>query len=256
MGPYGEGATAVTAKLRLRAEDHLAVGATMCWLLIGILGLIGRHAAHRGWGITILCLITALQIWHCRRSHDRRRMRFWTVTVLLQAGLTYAPVFFLSADSVGGAGLLAASLLLFLAPPWRWAGWAAVIASPLLIVAIGREPLSLGVYFLLGSVLSSLGIFGLTRLTDLAGRLRAARTDLVGLAVARERERVTGDLHHLLGYRLTAIVSQGERARVAAAGGDARQVRAELAPLLVSSRQALDDVRATAQRYRVRPGPR
>jgi two-component system sensor histidine kinase DesK len=233
----------------------LAVVVSLVYCAAAALGLTSRQIPHLAWGISLLGAIAVLQVMHCRQSHGGRRPRSWPATVALQALLTFVPVFFLGPYWVGSPGLLAASVLLFLRPRWRWPGWATVIAGQFIIMWPLYDMPEVVIYFSVGAVVPSLGVFSLTRLTDLLGQLRAARSDLARLAVAYERERVAADLHDVLGYSLMAIASKGERSHALTAGDDPGRAREEIATLLDLSRQALDDVRVIAQRYRVRSDP-
>jgi two-component system sensor histidine kinase DesK len=237
-----------------RRSVDLAVVVSVGWCVAGAFGLVVRDSPHRGWGIAMLGAIAVLQAVHCRQSHRGRRPRSWPATVAVQALLTFVPVYFLGVAWVGAPGLLAASLLLFLRPPWGWLGWALVIAGVLVVMWPLVDAPQVAFYFAIGAVMASLGVFGMTRLTDLVGQLRAARTELVRLAVADERERVAADLHDVLGYGLMAIASKGERSYALAGGDDPQRAAEEMATMMELSRQALDDVRAIAWQYRVRPG--
>ena len=53
-------------------------------------------------------------------------------------------------------------------------------------------------------------VYSLGRLTELATALDRARYELAEAAVRRERTRVAGDLHDVLGHSLTAVALQGE----------------------------------------------
>jgi two-component system, NarL family, sensor histidine kinase DesK len=237
-----------------RPRGDLAILMTVCWCGFSAFGLVARHAAHLGWGIALLGAIAVLQSVHCRQSYSGRRPKSWPATVALQALFTFVPVMFLGAAWVGAPGLLAATLLFFLRPLWGWLGCAFVITSLFTITWLLVDGPQAAIYLTLGAIVSCLGLFGLTRLTGLVGQLRAARTDIVRLAVAEERERVAADLSDVLGYSLTAIASKGERTFALMAGDDPHQAREELATMLELSRQALDDVRAIAQRYQGQPG--
>lgn len=80
-------------------------------------------------------------------------------------------------------------------------------------------------------------------------QLRAARAELAGLAVSRERERFARDLHDLLGHSLSLIALKSELAgRLLALGtGDAAREVAEIEQI---ARRALGEVREAVGDYR------
>ena len=86
-----------------------------------------------------IALVTALQLYHSGAARKGRRPPAWPVTLGLQAVLVYAFVFPFAHVSVGTlAPFLAGSVLLLVPGWWRWAGYAAVVASwPALYSALG-----------------------------------------------------------------------------------------------------------------------
>ena len=80
-------------------------------------------------------------------------------------------------------------------------------------------------------------------------KLMAAEQDLSELAVEEERARIARDLHDILGHSLTVISVKAELAE-RLFDDDPERARAELADLQRLSRDALADVRSTAQGIR------
>jgi two-component system sensor histidine kinase DesK len=80
-------------------------------------------------------------------------------------------------------------------------------------------------------------------------RLTAAERDLSELAVEEERARIARDLHDILGHSLTVISVKAELAE-RLFDSDPDRARAELQDLQRLSRDALADVRSTAQGIR------
>lgn len=102
---------------------------------------------------------------------------------------------------------------------------------------------------LLASVTAAVGL--VVRLADAKAELRHARDRVAQLAVLGERDRVSRDLHDVLGHSLTAITMKAGVARLLLEGGhDADGAAAEVRAVEGLSRQALQDVRATVQGYR------
>ena len=92
------------------------------------------------------------------------------------------------------------------------------------------------------------GMFGVVRAN---ASLRAARGELARLAVVRERERMTRDLHDVLGHSLTSITVKAALVRRLLESGAVDRARAEAADVEQLGRQALADVRATVAANRV-----
>lgn len=102
---------------------------------------------------------------------------------------------------------------------------------------------------LLASVTAAVGL--VVRLADANAELRHARDRVAQLAVLGERDRVSRDLHDVLGHSLTAITMKAGVARLLLEGGhDADGAASEVRAVEGLSRQALQDVRATVQGYR------
>lgn len=82
-----------------------------------------------------------------------------------------------------------------------------------------------------------------------AARLQQAERDLADLAVEDERSRISRDLHDILGHSLTVITVKAELAE-RLLDSDPERARAEIQELRALGREALADVRATAQGIR------
>jgi two-component system, NarL family, sensor histidine kinase DesK len=226
-------ARAVTADQRLAgpeppvpARSMAVVGSRLAWaVLVVVLSAFAAQGINNvflnddgpGPGIlaaAAIALMMALQLYHSRAARQGGRARAWPLTLALQAVLAYA--FFLpfgAADAAVLAPFLAGSVLLLVPRWWRWAGYAAVIASCValyvtvpphaLIVAV-RDPLY--VLYLAG-VISATGlmVYGLSWLTGLARELEGLQGELARMAAVRERLRVARDVHDLLGLGLSAV---------------------------------------------------
>jgi two-component system sensor histidine kinase DesK len=103
----------------------------------------------------------------------------------------------------------------------------------------------------LATVLASVAVFGFTQVIDSNRRLRAAQRELADLAVAQERERISRDMHDVLGHSLTVISVKAELAArmLAVAGvapsdaGPAGRAATEVGDIQDLARGALADVR-------------
>ena len=98
-------------------------------------------------------------------------------------------------------------------------------------------------------LLASAAVFSFRLALQRQTRLTAAERELSELAVEQERDRISRDLHDILGHSLTVISVKAELAeRLVATDPD--RARAELADLQRLSRDALADVRSTARGIR------
>jgi two-component system, NarL family, sensor histidine kinase DesK len=226
-----------------------AIGARLAWmvlvtvLLMFVIVAIGSvFWAHLGVRLGALAvgdtvLVAALQLYHSRPAPDGRRPAAWPVTLALQAVLVYA----FSSAFIGFSGgvlapFLAGSVLLLVPGRWRWAGYAAVVASssvlyaalPLRLLAPPVSPRPL--YALnFATVCAAIGlmVYGLSRLARLARELEGLHGELARMAVVQERLRVARDVHDLLGLGLSAVALKADLAG-ALIGRDDTRAAAEM----------------------------
>lgn len=134
--------------------------------------------------------------------------------------------------------------------PWRQSRIAIPVWSVLLLLL--TLPLGAGSTFAYAALIS----FGAGLATAagmeagaIQGRLQHAEQRVATLSVAAERERISRDLHDILGHSLTAIsIKAGLAARLVDI--DPAAARAQIAEIEQVSRQALADVRTTASGMR------
>ncbi|QMU78124.1 two-component sensor histidine kinase [Streptacidiphilus sp. PB12-B1b] len=192
--------------------------------------------------------VAALQLVH---SYDRLvaiRHRLAPWSLLLQAVLTYLPLGF-GITWGGMAGFLGASGLLLLSPTLGWCVFGGVAVSAAVSGPLEGWPFLECVYILLSTTITSLIVFGLTRLAQLVAQVESTRLQLARMAVTRERLRFSRDLHDLLGYSLSAIALKSELTRRLVISSP-EQALEELGGVVEISRQALADVRVVARGYR------
>ncbi|CAL9465111.1 hypothetical protein SUDANB121_02732 [Nocardiopsis dassonvillei] len=109
-------------------------------------------------------------------------------------------------------------------------------------LATGRTEGQLGGLVVIGSV--SVAVALAVRLVEANAELRRGRDQAAQLAVLRERERFSRDLHDLLGHSLTTIVVKaGAGRRILEATGDTARAAAELRDLEDLGRRSLAEVR-------------
>jgi two-component system sensor histidine kinase DesK len=167
-----------------------------------------------------IALAMGLQLYHSRAARDGGRPQAWPLTLGLQAGLVYAFLLPFVAAYVGDlAGFLAGSVLLLVPRWWRWAGYAAVVASSSALYAwlpwagfpvpTGQRVPSM---FQFAAETAGIGltVYGLSRLAGTARRLDALRGGMARLAVIQERVRIARDVHDLLGLGLTAVALKAD----------------------------------------------
>ncbi|MFD1934865.1 sensor histidine kinase [Nonomuraea mangrovi] len=159
-------------------------------------------------------------------------VRRWTI--LGEAGLALLLVFGFGA-APGLLGLVAGSLLL------RARAWVAVPGALAVVAGASLATPGAGASSTLGTAIStaltSLVVYGLTRMADQVGRVSSARTALAVAAVSRERLRIADDLESSVGRGLEAIAT------------GVRQ-RAEPALLLERAREVLTETRSVSVDYR------
>ncbi|WP_439664261.1 sensor histidine kinase [Lentzea sp. HUAS TT2] len=184
-----------------------------------------------------------------RPGTDLRSAKAYLALAAL-ALLVFVPVpFFPVAAWAGMAVFLAGSSLLVLPGRVRWVVFGAVALANALIRTGHGVPTGVLGYYAASALVAGLAVYGLSRLPALVRQLESARSELAGLAVARERLGFARDLQELLGFSLTTITLKAGLARdlvcdrTAAALGEITQV-------LGIAREALTNVRAVASSYR------
>ncbi|MEN3586234.1 histidine kinase [Streptomyces sp. ZYX-F-203] len=182
-----------------------------------------------------------------------RRPRTWPVpvrvlTLCAQAVLTYLPLVWLGLPWGAMAGLLGGSILLLVTGPLRRPLFALATGAIVPIVVTIAGP-GVALYSLGVTLLFSLIVYGVGSLSDLVSELRETRREIAGMAVVRERLRVAGDLHDLLGYTLSAITLKTELShRMVVPAPD--RARSEVAGVFGIAEKALTDMTLVATGYR------
>ena len=208
----------------------------------------GDTAGHTG-SYICMAIVFALQFVHSSPRAPRWPLRGRILTLTVQTVATYLPIVVFHQVWGGMAGFLGGSFLLLLRRPLSWVLFAACPLSMLWQAAATHQSGPWIAYLGVATANTALVVYGLTKLTDLVSKLHEARAELARLAVARERQRFSRDLHDLLGYSLSSITLKSELA-YRLAEGQAERARQELASILDISRQALSDLRTVASSYR------
>jgi two-component system sensor histidine kinase DesK len=156
---------------------------------------------------------------------------------------------------ISGAGDQGATCLVFVSalsvatlPKWAALGMVAVLAAGITVAgAVVPGWSSHGNN--LAVVLAATAVWSFRLAWQRQARLVEAERDLSELAVEEERARIARDLHDILGHSLTVISVKAELAE-RLFDDDPERARAELEDLQRLSRDALADVRSTAQGIR------
>lgn len=164
----------------------------------------------------------------------------WTLTA--QAALTYLPLL-AGSRWIGFGGFLAAAFLTTLRRPW----------GPLLALAVAAAGVALiGLipgeqYLALGDILSlMLGYYLLAHLPRAIAELQESQGTAEELAAARERLRMSRDLHDLLGRGLVTVAVKSELAAELMRAGNPKAV-AEIASIAEVTRQARAELAELAE---------
>jgi two-component system, NarL family, sensor histidine kinase DesK len=222
------------------ASSSAVIGARLAWaVLVAVLlifvventgYIVASHYQTRVAALTIgdIALIAVLQLYHSAAARQGRRPPAWPVTLALQVVLAYAFVFpFIWAYSGFLGPFVAGSILLLVPGRWRWAGYAAVVASyPVLyaVLPLHGDVQGMRVAFFYAAVTAEIGLmaYGLSRLAGLARELEGLRDQLARMAAVRERMRVARDVHDLLGLGLSAVALKADLVGALIGRDDAR----------------------------------
>jgi two-component system sensor histidine kinase DesK len=236
------------------------------WLLIclyfPLAALVSKpHAWPRlAVGITALLLFAVSYTWimwpHPASQGMRTRGQYRLSVLLLVALGLQVTVFSLLDDPAWLWSFLGVSAMAGVLLPMRRAGVVVVFltALPLLIaIFTHRGVAGIDWWWLIALMLLVRGLgldmIGVSRLGSAIRELLATRRELARLAVIEERERLSRDLHDLLGQTLSMITLKSELARGLITEDPARCAQ-ELAEIEQVGRMTLREVRKTVAGYR------
>jgi two-component system, NarL family, sensor histidine kinase DesK len=241
------------------------------WFLVAIhlpfvayipITLITREPGRTAGGIALIVLAAAavggLQLRHSLAAARGERPRAWPLTFAALVVLAYLPAWS------------------FASPWFDWAipmQWFVIGSAVMLLprrlaalavtAAVAGNSLAYGVYdhragfaypqtvlficyYVAVLVLGGGALYGSARLVSILGDLFAARAELAENALARERLRMSRDLHDLLGQSLSAVSLKGDLA-IRLLPSDPAAAYREIESLTGVARSALRDMRAVAR---------
>lgn len=182
-------------------------------------------------------------------SRVAARWPMWRLGMLLVQGLAiYLPVAVLGIGWAAMAGFLAGSILVLVPGRTAWGLFSLVLVSVFLLL-LAQKLGNHSVALTSASLSAGSAVFGLSRADRVYQRELPAKAMSAQLAAVRERERISRDLHDLLGYSLTAISLKSEFI-MHTVTNDPAGARDELAAVVDLARQAAADVRQVASGYR------
>lgn len=193
-------------------------------------------------GCAIVLSVVGLQIYHLLPPSPGTRPRHVVWTLPLQTGLALVPLFYAEVELVHSLVALAAASALT-AIPGRTAPWTlftAIVLGELLVLLVAK-PDPFVVVILMGTiptVTAAIMFYGLGLLTHLVSQVHEARQAIAAIAVAKERRRISADVHDLLGYGLSAITVKAELA-----SRDPARADTEFRDITRMARRTLADLR-------------
>jgi len=216
-------------------------------------------AANDGLGeVPMVAALVVLPLLYVVPSTRPMWLRHQYLLLGVQAALTYLPFAWFGANWTP-SGWLAGLVLLTVPSPASW--FVAAVLAALETAAwagvgglAGQSATAAAVWATFAFVFDALILFGLARLADLIRAVHAARDELAEAAVTAERVRAADSLRAAVGSRLAEAAGQPTAALQAIAGNPSL-AREQIAETAVTARQALEEVREVATRYRNAPWP-
>lgn len=203
----------------------------------------------RVFGIVVILgfgVVFTSTFWRFRNGH-RRGHPLPTSQAWIALGVMVALTFAMSAlvGTTGFGATVYIAVLAMMTLPVRQA-WALVAAMVVIVEAAPRfvdswEPDN---FFAFQLLISAAAAWGITQVFQRNHELAVARQQLADLAIVAERERMSRDVHDILGHSLTVITVKSELAGRLIEIDPARAA-VEIAELETLARQALADVRST-----------
>lgn len=212
--------------------------------ILGLPSVVARSAGILtivGFGVVFTSTFWRFRNGH-RRGHPLPTSQAW-VALGTMAALTAAMSALIGTTGFGATVYIAVLAMMTL--PVRQ-GWALVAVMVVVIEVSPRivpswEPDN---FFAFQLLISAAAAWGITQVFQRNHELAVAREQLADLAIVAERERMSRDVHDILGHSLTVITVKSELAGRLLEIDPARAA-VEIAELETLARQALADVRST-----------
>jgi two-component system sensor histidine kinase DesK len=226
-------------------------------VLLAIPAIVAATSEHPVWLRTLLTL--AVVVYALLYVLGLYEVMFQQRAVWWAGGLAVAMAALWTTMAAEGSGVIALSYLavtVLAVLPGRWGPPAALVtaAAAAGFVWLVRGTIDPGDLIGMAAIaMAQIGMFGLIRINS---ELRGAREELARLAVTEERERMSRDLHDVLGHSLTTITVKAGLARRLLEHGDVELAAVEVSDVETLGRQALADVRSTVAANRVASLPR
>lgn len=193
-------------------------------------------------GCAIVLAVAGLYVYHLFSRRRGRWSRHLVWTLPLQTVLALVPLVRPEVELVHSLGSFSAASAL-IAVPGRVLPWvlfcAIVLGEALTLLVVKPDPAFVVLLVVVTNAAVALMLHGLALLTRLVSQVHEARLALAEIAVAKERRRITADVHDLLGYGLSAITVKAE---VAARAPD--RADTEFRDITRIARRTLADLRA------------
>lgn len=233
-----------------RLARTILLAALLSYTLITMLNILSTTISTTQTVVALgsLGAILGLQLKHSAAGANRMPLRVKSLTLSVQALLTYVPFTVFHTGWGSMAGFLAGSVLLLLRPRTGWTLYGLVGLSMLVPPLLDRLPVLDVIYVCQSTLLTGLVTYGLSRLNELVSEVHAARGELARMAVTKERLRFARDLHDLLGFSLSAITLKSELIHRLIPAHPQRAMN-EIQEVLAVSRESLADVRRVASGF-------
>ena len=220
----------------------------------------GYGAANGGLGeVPMVAALAVLPLLYVVPATRPLWLRHRYLLLAVQAALTYLPFAWFGANWAP-SGWLAGLVLLTIPSPASWfvtavlAALEAALWSGMLVELPSQSITVAAVWAMFVFVFDALILFGLARLADLITAVHAARNELAEAAVTAERVGAADSLRAAIGSRL-AEAARRSAAALQAIALDPSLAREHIAAAAADAREALDEVREVATRYRAAQWP-
>lgn len=216
-----------------------AAAATVPARVVGVAGVVG---------------LAGLFTWSFVRHWTGRTATRRTATLVVLAEVVCVGLVVLAAGQVGLTGLVLVCTTVMTLAPVR----AALVAAAAVVLALVALPRVVPGWqpedgLVITALLAGLATLGFRQAAERNLRLHRTQEEVAALAVAQERDRISRDMHDILGHSLTVVSVKGELAarllRSGRADGDpaptpaAARAEAELTEIRALARSALADMR-------------